>query len=166
MLPGIGPQVTSCTRRSRSTLRLGAHVLCVGAILLCAAGCRGKPRIAAKRPSATASADAMAPSAAACDVTAAEVVNALPAVQRSLAQAVARADASNGKLRYGGIGPQDLNDPDGFSASYGLHSDESYETVVSYHVDREGLLTVDIALEGPVVVAPADLRRVARVCRR
>jgi hypothetical protein len=102
----------------------------------------------------------------ACEVTAAEVVNALPQVERSMAHANARADASNGELRVGGIGPQDSNAPDGFSASIGLNSDERFETVISYEVDREGRLTVYIASEGPVVVPPAALRKVTRVCRR
>jgi hypothetical protein len=101
-----------------------------------------------------------------CDWTAADVVNALPAVKQSVAKAFARADASNGKLRFGGIGPQDLSAPDGFFVSMGLHSDERFETVVLYGVDREGLLTVQIEWENSVAVPPAALRKVAQACRR
>jgi hypothetical protein len=103
---------------------------------------------------------------AACDATAAEVVNALPEVKRRLREAWARVDASNGKLRAGGIGPQDLDSPDEFSASIGIHSDESFETVIWYRVDREGRITVGLEDQGTIDLPPAALRRVARDCRR
>jgi hypothetical protein len=103
---------------------------------------------------------------AACEETAADVINALPAVRLSVAQAIARAQASHGALRFGGIGPQDSGDPEGFSVSLGLNSDERFESVVSYSVDREGRLSASAASAGPVVVPPAALRKVERVCRR
>jgi hypothetical protein len=103
---------------------------------------------------------------AACETTAAEVVNALPQVKRRLAEAWARVDASNGKLRAGGLGPQDLDSPEEFSASIGIHGDESFETVVWYRVDREGRMTVGLEDQGTIDLPPAALRRVARDCRR
>jgi hypothetical protein len=101
-----------------------------------------------------------------CDTKAAEVVNALPAVQRKVAEASAQADTSNGKLHLGGISPQDLSAPDGFFASIDLQGDESSEPVLHYEVDREGHLKVLVGHEGPVSVPPAALRKVAQACRR
>jgi hypothetical protein len=101
-----------------------------------------------------------------CEAIAAEVVNALPQVKRRIADAWARVDASGDQLRFGGIGPQHVEIPDGFFASIGIHSDEAFETVVSYEVDRDGHLTVSIANEAPPVVSGRALGRVARACRR
>jgi hypothetical protein len=50
----------------------------------------------------------------ACELAAADVVNALPAVKRSVTQMFARAATSNGTRRFGSIGPQDLGAPEGF----------------------------------------------------
>ena len=101
-----------------------------------------------------------------CDTTAAEVVNALPAVERKVAEASAQADTSNGKLHLGGIGPQDLSAPDGFFSTVTLQSDESYEPILYYEVDREGHLKVHVGHEGPIRVPAAALRKVAQACRR
>jgi hypothetical protein len=101
-----------------------------------------------------------------CETIAAEVVNGLPQVKRRIADAWARVDASGDKLRFGGIGPQNVDIPDGFVASIGIHSDEAFETVVSYRVDRDGRLTVSIASEAPPVVSPSALQRIARACKR
>jgi hypothetical protein len=101
-----------------------------------------------------------------CETVAAEVVNALPQVKRRIAQAWARADASGGRLRFGGIGPQHVDVPNGFFASIGIHSDERCETVASYEVDRDGRLRLSIAGEPLPVVSPGALGRVARACKR
>ena len=101
-----------------------------------------------------------------CDTTAAEVVNALPAVKRKVAEASAQADKSNGQLTLGGYGPQDLSTPDEFSATMYLQGDGDSEPVMTYTVDREGHLTVLVGHEGPVNVPPAALRKVAQACRR
>ncbi len=102
-----------------------------------------------------------------CSEVAAAVVNALPEVKHDLATADARANASKGALRVGGIGPMDLDDPDGFSVMLGLNSDEQFETVVSYEVNREGLLSLsDVTYGAPVAIPPSALRKIAKTCRR
>ncbi len=103
-----------------------------------------------------------APSA--CDGVAVEVVTALPAVKKAMAEAEKDADASDGGASLGGIGPQD--DGDGsFSASMGLHYEDHYEPRYSYSVDKNGRLTV-FAGGGDVVVPPDALKRVAEACKR
>jgi hypothetical protein len=100
-----------------------------------------------------------------CQNVAAEAVNGLPEVKRAMAEAEARIEASGDKLRYGGIGPQDLNAPEGFTVSLGIHSDERFEDIVNYGVDRRGHLTVTVP--GSEVFPPAKvLEAVERACKR
>ena len=101
-----------------------------------------------------------------CEEIAAQVVYSLPAVKRQVARAEARVDASGGKLRFGGIGPQDDNSPDGFFVTFGISSDEAIESIVQYAVDHDGLLTVAIPPEPPPNIPPNALRKVAIACRR
>ena len=101
-----------------------------------------------------------------CKEMATQVVYSLPAVKRQIARAEARVDASGGKLRFGGIGPQDDNSPDGFSVTFGISSDERIESIVEYSVDHDGLLNVAIPPEPPPDIPPNARRRVAKACRR
>jgi hypothetical protein len=108
----------------------------------------------------------IAPAAAAsgCEEQVAEVVNALPAVKRAVAEAQAAADKSGGHASFGGIGPNDDEDG-GFSASMGLHTEERFEAVVSYSVDGKGRLSVS-AGGAELELPAATLRSVERACRR
>jgi hypothetical protein len=99
-----------------------------------------------------------------CQERVAEVVNSLPAVKRAIAEGQAAADESGGRATFGGIGPTE-DDDGGFSARIGLHTQESFEALVSYSVDGKGRLTVNaggVDLELPA----ATLRSVERACRR
>ncbi len=107
---------------------------------------------------------APAASADACEEQVAKVVNALPEVKRTVAEAQALADKSGGRATFGGMGPTE-DEGGGFSALMGLYTDERFETLVSYSVDGKGRLTVNAGgaeLELPI----ATRRSVERACRR
>lgn len=89
---------------------------------------------------------------------------ALPEVQRALRDAQAAAHQSRGRGRFAGIGPTD--DPaGGFSASYGIHTDERFETYVAYEVDAKGHLHVTV-LGSELLLTPATERAIAKACQR
>lgn len=99
-----------------------------------------------------------------CEEKVAEVVNALPEVKRAVADGQAAADKSRGRATFGGMGPNDDGDG-GFTVSMGLHTEERFETLVTYSVDGKGRLTVFAG--GPELELPAaTLRSVERACRR
>jgi hypothetical protein len=98
-----------------------------------------------------------------CEEQVAEVVNALPAVKRAVAEAEVAAEKSGGSATFGGMGP--IDDPDGgFSASMGLHTEERYEPLVSYSVDGKGRLSV-MAEGAELELSAAAMSSVARACR-
>jgi hypothetical protein len=101
----------------------------------------------------------------ACGETLTRIVCALPEVKAAYADANRAADASDGGARVGTIEPLGL-DADTYSVGIGIHTDERFEALVWYEVDRAtGLLSV--TSYGSDVTVPAQgLREVERVCRR
>ena len=97
-----------------------------------------------------------------CQAIAAHAVNSLPEVKRASARAIEDARRSGGRTFFGGVGP--IDDPDdGFTAGIGNHTDERFEAVVWYTVDRAGHLSVTVDGEDQQV-GPDTLRKVEQAC--
>lgn len=134
----------------------------VEAALVLASGSKGRWEIVTEADAPrTAANDAVSE---ACQSQAALVTNRLPEVKRAVEEATRAADESNGRARFGGIGPQDDGDG-GVVGSLGLHTDERFEGQVTYAVDRKGHLTVTV-LGLELSIPPTDLRSVERACHR
>jgi hypothetical protein len=104
-----------------------------------------------------------------CDEAASKVFNELPEVKRALARM--RADyaarlKTEPSIAMGGFGPQDNGDGS-FTVAQGLHTNDRFEDVAMYRVDRAtGRLEVAIPSEDDPHVAASDLRSVQAACKR
>jgi hypothetical protein len=98
-----------------------------------------------------------------CYAAASAAVHAVPEVAEFERSAMKAADASGGRARYGGIGPQEEGDGR-FGVGLGYHTDERYEGHVWYEVDRR-TGKIELTVDG----ASAELgreaeRRVREAC--
>jgi hypothetical protein len=139
----------------------GGRTLVIGALLRLARATDGA-LLVTQESDVESEKQSAAGTASSCVETAAGVVDSLPQVKQAVESAQKAADDSGGSARFGGIGPTEDND--GVSASMGIHTDERFETFVSYSVDKAGRLTVSAGGDDVSVPAPL-LRKVASACR-
>jgi hypothetical protein len=133
-------------------------------IVLARRGEAGELRIVEETDDVTESANA-ARRRADCEAAASRAVNDLPEVKRAVAEAMRGADESDGRARFGGVGPIDDDDLGSFTVGIGIHTDERYEAEVWYSVDRTGHLSVT-SLGSEVAVSEKALRAVEAACKR
>jgi hypothetical protein len=104
-----------------------------------------------------------------CDDAASEVFNALPEVKRAMARLWDDYNARVKKepsIAVGGFGPQDNGDGS-FTVARGMHTEERFEDVASYHVDRTtGAFEVSIAGEDDPHIDAPYLQKVQAACKR